>query len=62
VKLPMAKPAAVWYPTVFPDRCNGCEGLEKPQCIEFCPHGVFELKEGKAVVVNRARINVFTGA
>jgi NAD-dependent dihydropyrimidine dehydrogenase PreA subunit len=48
----MAKSAAVWYPTVFPDKCNGCEGLEKPQCIEFCPHGVFELKDGKAVVVN----------
>jgi len=44
--------AAVWYPTVFPDKCNGCEDFEKPQCIEFCPYGVFELRDGKAVVIN----------
>ena len=44
--------AAVWYPTVFPDKCNGCEGLEKPKCIEFCPNGVFQLRNGKAVAIN----------
>mgnify|MGYP001042414828 CR=1 FL=1 len=48
----VAGSAAVWYPTVFPDKCDGCEGLEKPQCIEFCPYGVFELRDGKALVVN----------
>ncbi|MEM2912689.1 MAG: hypothetical protein QW146_09325 [Candidatus Bathyarchaeia archaeon] len=52
MKLLMAKSAAVWYPTVFPDKCNGCEDLEAPQCIQFCPHGVFGLKDSKAVVVN----------
>lgn len=41
-----------WYPTVFPDKCDGCEGFEKPRCIEFCPNGVFELREGKAIVAN----------
>ncbi|KPV62121.1 MAG: NADH-plastoquinone oxidoreductase subunit [Candidatus Bathyarchaeota archaeon BA1] len=47
----MASSATVWYPTVFPDRCDGCEGLEKPHCIEFCPYGVFELRDVKALVV-----------
>ena len=42
---------AVWYPTVFPDRCDGCEGLEVPRCIEFCPHNVFGMRDGKAVVL-----------
>jgi len=42
---------AVWYPTVFPDRCDGCEGLEVPRCIEFCPHNVFGIRDGKAVVL-----------
>ena len=41
-----------WYPTVFPDRCDECAGLEKPRCIEFCPNGVFELRDSKAVVAN----------
>jgi len=48
----VASSAAVWYPTIFPDKCDGCEDLEKPYCIEFCPHGVFALKDGKALVVN----------
>lgn len=48
----MASSAAVWFPTVFPDKCDGCEGLKQPQCIEFCPYDVFELREGKALVVN----------
>ncbi|MCW4020330.1 MAG: hypothetical protein NWF14_03770 [Candidatus Bathyarchaeota archaeon] len=48
----MASSAAVWHPTVFPDRCDGCEGLQQPECIEFCPYGVFELRDGKALVVN----------
>lgn len=41
-----------WYPIVFPDRCDGCQGLEKPRCVEFCPHGVFALRENKAVVAS----------
>ncbi len=47
----MADRCAVWYPTVFPDKCNGCEELETPKCIQFCPHDVFEIRNGKAVVV-----------
>jgi len=48
----VASSAAVWYPTVFPDKCDGCEGLEQPECIQFCPYGVFELRDGKALVIN----------
>ena len=48
----MASSAAVWYPTVFPDKCDGCEGLEQTECIEFCPYGVFELRDGKALMIN----------
>lgn len=40
-----------WYPVVFPDKCDGCQGLDTPKCVEFCPHGVFEIIEGKATVV-----------
>jgi len=49
--LPMERNAAAWYPTVFPDKCNGCEGLEAAKCIQFCPHDVFEIRNEKAVVV-----------
>ena len=44
--------SAVWYPTIFPDTCDGCEGLDQPECTHFCPYGVFELRNGKAFVVN----------
>lgn len=30
------------------DTCNGC-GL----CITVCPHGVFEMKEKKSVIINK---------
>ncbi|MBO3769813.1 MAG: hypothetical protein QXS51_03355 [Thermoproteota archaeon] len=40
-----------WYPIVFPDRCDGCQG-SKPKCIDFCPHNVFALRGGKAFVAN----------
>lgn len=32
----------------FPDLCVGC-GI----CIEVCPHGVFELRNKKAVILDR---------
>jgi len=28
-----------WRPTVDYSKCNFCEG--DPQCLKFCPHGVF---------------------
>jgi NAD-dependent dihydropyrimidine dehydrogenase PreA subunit len=31
-----------------PDKCTGCR-----QCEMVCPHGVFEVAHGKAVVVDR---------
>ncbi|MFQ6075775.1 MAG: 4Fe-4S dicluster domain-containing protein [Candidatus Bathyarchaeia archaeon] len=44
--------SAVWYPTVFPNRCDGCESLERPRCIAFCPKGVFDIRNERAVVIN----------
>ncbi|MEM1547867.1 MAG: hypothetical protein QXU09_03765 [Thermoproteota archaeon] len=41
-----------WYPVLFPEQCDGCQGSEKPKCIEFCPHNVFALRGGKAFVAN----------
>jgi len=41
-----------WYPVVFPDKCDGCQGLDVPKCVEFCPHGVYAILSGKATVVN----------
>ena len=48
----MADRCAVWYPTIFPDRCDGCKKLEAPRCIQFCPNEVFEIREGKVVVAH----------
>jgi len=47
----MASQKGVWFPAVFPDRCDGCEKYEAPRCIKFCQNEVFELKDGKVVVV-----------
>ncbi|MGQ9744176.1 MAG: ATP-binding protein [Candidatus Bathycorpusculaceae bacterium] len=47
----MTGQAGLWYPTIFPEKCNGCEGLETPRCIQFCPNNVFEIYDGKAVVM-----------
>ncbi len=33
---------------IFPERCVGC-GM----CNEVCPHGVFAIKDKKAVILNR---------
>jgi NAD-dependent dihydropyrimidine dehydrogenase PreA subunit len=41
-----------WYPVVFPEKCDGCQGLDTPKCIQFCPHGVFAILDGKAFVVS----------
>jgi len=48
----MAGSLSTWFPTVFPDRCDGCEKLEAPRCIRFCPNGVFEIREGKIIVAH----------
>jgi NAD-dependent dihydropyrimidine dehydrogenase PreA subunit len=38
-----------WYPSVYPDRCDGCGG-----CLAFCTFGVYDLDEAsnKAIVVD----------
>jgi len=33
---------------IFSDKCVGC-GM----CVEVCPHGVFEMNDGKAVITDR---------
>jgi ferredoxin len=33
---------------LFPDKCVGC-GM----CAEVCPHGVFEMRDGKALITDR---------
>lgn len=37
--------ASDWFPTIVEDKCVQCL-----QCVEFCPHGVFEKIDGKPVV------------
>ncbi len=37
--------SATWFPTIDEDRCAECL-----QCVEFCPHAVYEEKEGRPVV------------
>jgi len=41
-----------WYPVIYPDRCDGCQGSDKPKCVEFCPHDVFHVRDNKVVVAN----------
>ncbi|MEM2920717.1 MAG: hypothetical protein QXF26_00180 [Candidatus Bathyarchaeia archaeon] len=42
----------VWYPVVFPERCDGCKGIEIPHCIQFCPKKVFEVRGEKVEVAH----------
>jgi NAD-dependent dihydropyrimidine dehydrogenase PreA subunit len=48
----MAGACALWYPTIFPEKCDGCAPFGKPRCVEYCPNGVFTFQNGKAVVAN----------
>jgi NAD-dependent dihydropyrimidine dehydrogenase PreA subunit len=47
-----------WFPTIHFEKCDGCAKTGKPRCIEFCPNGVFELKDGKAVVAHPEKCGV----
>ncbi len=47
-----------WFPTIYSDKCDGCAKTGKPRCIEFCPNGVYEFRDGKAVVVYPAKCGV----
>ncbi len=38
--------ADTWYPVVDYENCTGCL-----TCVEFCPHGVFEVENDKPKVV-----------
>lgn len=44
-----------WFPMIFSEKCDGCAKTGKPRCVEFCPNGVFEMKEGKAIVAFPAK-------
>ncbi|HAM51505.1 MAG TPA: ferredoxin [Nitrospiraceae bacterium] len=35
---------------LFPERCVGCG-----RCLEVCPHEVFALEDGKAVILDKDR-------
>ncbi|MBO3804264.1 MAG: hypothetical protein JTT11_10440 [Candidatus Brockarchaeota archaeon] len=48
----MAGSSTAWFPTIFLDRCDGCEKFREPRCLSYCPNGVFEIRGGKAVVAN----------
>jgi NAD-dependent dihydropyrimidine dehydrogenase PreA subunit len=48
----LAKACTPWYPTIFPEKCDGCAPFGKPRCVEYCPNGVFSFIDGKAVVAN----------
>jgi len=40
----------LWYPKIDWDKCNLCDG--DPQCLKFCPHGVYAISdESKRLVV-----------
>jgi len=36
-----------WYPIIDYEKCIGCLS-----CVEFCPHDVFKVEDGKPVVAN----------
>jgi len=48
----LARACTPWYPTIFPEKCDGCAPYGKPRCVEYCPNGVFAFINGKAVVAN----------
>jgi len=37
-----------WYPAIDYKKCKGCM-----TCVNFCPHGVFSIKDDKPLVVNK---------
>ena len=37
----------MWKITIEDDKCTGCG-----ECVDSCPGEVYELKDGKAVVIN----------
>ena len=39
-----------WFPTIYSEKCDGCEGEYK--CVDFCPYGVLEVKDDKVFVIN----------
>lgn len=36
-----------WYPIIDYEKCTGCLA-----CANFCPHGVFEIDDGKPIVAH----------
>ncbi|MGQ9780296.1 MAG: 4Fe-4S dicluster domain-containing protein [Bacillota bacterium] len=36
-----------WYPIIDYEKCTSCLS-----CVEFCPHGVYGVKDAKPVVIN----------
>jgi ferredoxin len=45
---PGTRPGGINSLRLYPDRCIGCG-----RCQQVCPHGVFQIKERKAALVNQ---------
>ena len=39
--------AETWYPVISYDACVSCL-----TCVEFCPHAVYQVADGKPIVAN----------
>ncbi len=35
--------SGTYYISIDTDKCDGCDGLDSPKCVEVCPAGVFEV-------------------
>jgi len=48
-----------WFPVIDYNKCNFCES--DPQCLKFCPHGVYGIDESqkKLTVINPNNCVVF---
>ncbi len=49
------KDSGPWFPIIFSDKCDGCAKTGKPRCMAFCPKGVFDFEDGKAIVAHPDR-------
>jgi NAD-dependent dihydropyrimidine dehydrogenase PreA subunit len=41
---------SVWFPTVYSDKCDRCDGAYK--CVDFCPHNVLAIQDEQVYVIN----------
>ena len=51
-----AREQVPWYPSIYPDRCDGCG-----DCLAFCAYGVYELDEASHQVIVVDPFNCLVG-